>query len=310
MAKLTEQQFIRWTKVTLVLVFFLILVGGIVRSTGSGLGCPDWPRCFGQWIPPTHESELPQNYKEIFKVAGKEIADFDAFKTWTEYINRLIGAFIGLSILVMAIFSFAYKSRDRVIVWGSWAAFVLVGFQGWIGAIVVKTHLAGYMITIHMFLALCLVCLILWLYRRAQGVEAATLSLEHQKTLRILFILSTIQLLLGTQLREAIDVVIKSNPGLLRESWVEQTGWIFYIHRSFSLLLLFFHVKCIRALYSQDKAESHRLNFSFIVTLLSGIGLAYFSFPAFLQPIHLLFALLIVTQYFDCAYFKIRKSSF
>jgi heme a synthase len=227
MIKITEQQFLRWTQVTLVLVFFLILVGGIVRSTGSGLGCPDWPRCFGQWIPPTHESELPDNYKEIFKVAGKEIADFDAFKTWTEYINRLIGVFIGLSILVMAIFSFAYRKKDRTLVWGSWAAFALVAFQGWVGAIVVKTHLAGYMITIHMFLALCLVCLIVWLYRRAQGAQAATLSVEHQGTLRLLFILSTVQLLLGTQLREAIDVVVKLNPELTRDLWVAQTGWIF-----------------------------------------------------------------------------------
>lgn len=308
MMKLTEQRFLRWTQITLGLVFFLILVGGIVRSTGSGLGCPDWPQCFGQWIPPTHESELPQNYQEIFKVAGKEIAPFDAFKTWTEYINRLIGVFIGFSILVMAIFSFAYRSKDRVVVWGSWAAFLLVGFQGWVGAIVVKSHLASYMITIHMFLALCLVCLIVWLYRRAQGDRAANLPFELQGTLRLLFILSTIQLLLGTQLREAIDLVVKLNPELARELWVQETGWIFYIHRSFSLLILFFHYKCIRGLFSRHRKESHRLNISFGLTLISGIGLAYFSFPAFLQPVHLLFALMIVTQYFDSAYFRIQKS--
>lgn len=307
MDRFTEQKFLSWTRITLALVFFLILVGGIVRSTGSGLGCPDWPRCFGQWIPPTDVNELPSNYKEIFKVAGKEIADFDAFKTWTEYINRLIGVFIGFSIFIMAIFSLAFRSKDRVIVWGSWAAFFLVGFQGWVGAIVVKTHLAGYMITVHMFLALCLVCQIVWLYRRAQGEGAALFDQKYQTTLRLLFVFSTIQLLLGTQLREAIDVVVKLNPMLDRENWVEQTGWIFYIHRSFSLLILILHLKLIRTLYKENTQESHRLNLSFFLTLFSGIGLAYLAFPAFLQPVHLLFALMIVTQYFDSAYFRIRR---
>src|SRR5688572_19818512 len=101
---------------TLIAVYVLVLVGGIVRSTGSGMGCPDWPKCFGQWTPPTSVDQLPSNYKEVYaehrhkknqrfakylsalgfqdtadKILTdesiKEEADFNPVKTWIEYLN-------------------------------------------------------------------------------------------------------------------------------------------------------------------------------------------------------------------------------
>src|SRR5688572_22855558 len=118
------RSFRRLTISTLVAVYLLILVGGIVRSTGSGMGCPDWPKCFGNWVPPTSVSELPVDYKDTYAayrdkknkrfakyLAGfgmKETAekllndpgvlkeaDFNPTKTWIEYVNRVIGVIIG-----------------------------------------------------------------------------------------------------------------------------------------------------------------------------------------------------------------------
>ena len=62
---------------TIAATLFLIMVGGIVRAAGAGLGCPDWPKCYGLWIPPMHVSDLP---------SGFDVDSFNAFKTWTELV--------------------------------------------------------------------------------------------------------------------------------------------------------------------------------------------------------------------------------
>src|SRR5262245_14517834 len=124
--------FRRFAIATIAAVYFLILVGGLVRASGSGMGCPDWPRCFGRWIPPTSESQLPADYQERWAEHGYGEARFNVWKTWTEYGNRMISVVIGLLIFVTLIIAFLrYRRDDPTLVWWCLAAFLLVGFAGW-----------------------------------------------------------------------------------------------------------------------------------------------------------------------------------
>lgn len=290
--------------ITIIAVYLLILVGGIVRSTGAGMGCPDWPRCFGQWVPPTELSQLPLNYKEIFKVQGKEIADFDAFKTWIEYGNRLIGVLIGFFVFITFVLSFSFRKQDKLIFYLSFLSFFLVGFQGWLGSIVVATDLKPFIITLHMLLALVIVCLLIYTVTRSYNtifqVEALNNKTSLNKLLLVGLVLMLMQIALGTQVREAIDEISRSLNYTLRDTWIEKIGLQFYIHRSFSLLILGVHIYLMLLLKKNILVKS-KLNVwaNALVGLigaeiLSGVIMAYFAIPKVMQPIHLLLGSLII----------------
>lgn len=293
--------------ITIIAVYLLILVGGIVRSTGSGMGCPDWPKCFGMWIPPTEIGQLPPNYKELFKVAGKEIADFNAFKTWVEYINRLIGVVIGFLIFLTFVFSIYYFRKDRWITYLSFLSFILVGFQGWIGAKVVASDLAVGIITIHMFIAILIVFLLIYTvarsYKNTFEIDGDAIRQKPllNKVLLFAISISLLQVFFGTQVREAVDEVSKSFFNQNRELWIEKLGITFYIHRSFSLVILAVHFYLIYILYRylKDKGIIFKritliLTIILIVETFTGAMMAYLAIPAFLQPIHLFLAVIAV----------------
>lgn len=295
MIELKKQiRFRRFGILTIASVFFLIFIGGLVRSTGSGMGCPDWPKCFGQWIPPSDISELPIDYKTKFAVAGKEIADFDAFKTWTEYYNRLIGAVIGLFVFLTVFFALPYlKSTNKKIFWLSFLAFILVGFQGWIGSIVVSTDLATYMITIHMLIALIIVALLIYTVSASQDFVIYQINpLPGLKTLIwVLLIIAIVQTVSGTQVREAIDEIAKRIDN--RWVWTDNAGNIFLMHRSwswFSLLISIYMMLQFKKIFLRESIlykASLALVLLMCTQALSGAVLANLGFPSQFQSIHL-----------------------
>lgn len=320
--------------ITVIAVYFLILVGGIVRSTGSGMGCPDWPKCFGSVVPPTSVDQLPKNYQEIylekrlaknerfvatleklgFQGTAHQIAndksilveeEFNATKTWIEYINRLIGVLIGFLILLTVWRSLKIWSIDKWITLNSILALILVLFTGWIGSIVVSTNLLHWMITFHMLLALALVAVLLYVNHRSSRFTTSSESISRvpKKVKRILVLgtfLMLIQVVLGTQVREQIDQISTALGNMLREKWVDRVGIDFLIHRSFSLVLLGIHVLYFFWAFkftvrnSKVNLWNQLLMVVLILEIASGIGMAYFGIPAFLQPIHLLLGSLIL----------------
>jgi cytochrome c oxidase assembly protein subunit 15 len=311
------RSFRRLTISTLIAVYILILVGGIVRSTGSGMGCPDWPKCFGRWIPPTSVSELPPNYKEVYaayrerknvrfakylsslgmKETGDRILndptvlqenDFNMTKTWIEYLNRLIGVVIGFLIFAVAINSLQFRKTETKMTIVACLAFVMVGFQGWLGSFVVSTNLTPWTITIHMFVAIVIVALLVYLVHQSSYEKEIHSSLGFWWLSACIAVL-LVQILLGTQVREAIDQLAGSLP---REAWVSNLGGEFVIHRSFSWIVLILHVGLIVRLYKTEGSKAFALTLILLIlgTISSGMGMAYFDVPSFLQPIHLVLA--------------------
>lgn len=323
---------------TVLAVYFLILVGGIVRSTGSGMGCPDWPRCFGQWIPPTDIKELPANYKDIYAQKRKDKneklakyldflgwhelsqkitqdksmyheADFNALKTWIEYVNRLIGVAIGLLIVITLWYSRYYWQDDRRIFGYSFLAFVLVLVQGWLGSIVVSTNLLTGIITLHMFLAI--IILFALIYALMLSFPKSILQIDKKVLKNIEFVvivgimLSFIQIYLGTQVRESIDEIAKKMGETQRMNWVSELGTIFYVHRSFSWLVLGSQGYLFYLIYKnipQKNSVLYRngllLMGCTLIEFASGVSLAYLGMSAYLQPLHLTLAIVVVGSQF------------
>lgn len=319
MSKTAVRKFHKLCLSTLVAVYLLILAGGVVRATGSGMGCPDWPRCFGSWVPPTSVDQLPRDYKEKYSAhrarknekfakylsavgmnaTANQIlndesilqeADFNPVKTWIEYVNRLLGVFVGLLIIGLVLSSFFSRLDYPMLFWVSVATLIAVIIQGWFGSIVVSTNLTSWTITVHMFLALVIVGMIIYLLLESRGKEGSTISQVSPWLVFAALAVLLIQVFLGTELRETMDVLASQRAP--RSTWISAAGSDFLIHRSFSWVALIINGllawKLIKS--SAPKILGHGLIVLILGTFLTGVAMGYFDVPAYLQPLHLMLA--------------------
>ena len=128
-----------------VATFVLIAVGGLVRATDSGLGCPDWPLCFGDWLPP---AEL---------------------HPWIEHSHRLVAAaFVGPLVAAVGLITvFSRRRHDRPLLAAAIVAGVLVIVQSLLGGAVVLQGLAAELVTTHLAMALTVLAAVIFIAERA-----------------------------------------------------------------------------------------------------------------------------------------------
>lgn len=328
-----ERRFVIVNKITIVSILVLILAGGVVRSTGSGMGCPDWPKCFNQYIPPTDVSQLPEGYEQQYIESRKKKNDrfaglldmlglsqlseaikqdksiltheeFNAAKTWTEYINRLIGAITGIFMLLCAIFSFAFiKSRKRIFFFSILNLFV-VFFQAWLGSIVVSTNLLPWVITIHMLLALVILAISIYTYFQAKVLRDSLLLINRSsrafKVLALILVwLTVLQVAIGTDVREQIDSISIQMQGEGRSTWISKLGPSFTYHRDIAVgvfvlnIALFFLVRARYARKSEQSVMANAILTLIVLQLATGFVLAELGIPPYAQTAHLVLASLL-----------------
>ncbi len=269
----------------------LVFTGGLVRVSGAGLGCPDWPRCFGRWIPPTSVTQLPSNM---------EPGQFNFTLAWIEYLNRLFGVLVGLLILVTALLALKHFRRAPRIYLPAVLAVLLVAYTGWQGGQVVEAGLEASQVSVHALLAILIACLMIYVsqqvyyqikpdagggrdYPRSWQREAAAVGL-----------LGFLQVILGTDVRSAVEFFQQSQPLAAGFTWLSQANWLNYLHVVLGLLIIAAGVSLsVRILTSGRQLSALTWQAAWAILLLAalqgalGVLLLTLNTPPVLEILHL-----------------------
>jgi cytochrome c oxidase assembly protein subunit 15 len=328
-----DKLFLRMAGITLVVLYLVILAGSIVRATGSGMGCPDWPKCFGYYIPPTDPSQVEFHEDHSYekgmmiivndtlwransdftsandfnranweKYPVHDYAKFFVQQTWTEYINRLVGALSSLCMTILLFVALLRVRRD----WPTLAILLLgmgvLAFVIWLGAVVVNTNLAPQKITFHMMSSIVLLGVVIYTSARVRVLSGKLEKLLTGKKLRALLIfaifLTLAQIIFGTQVRQQIDAINHNMEGSSRETWIAQLNSIYPVHQIIAIIvvlvnaaLFFFFLK------TKPQGRTKNLVYGILLIMLAeyaaGVFIHNFSIPAFAQPIHLILAMIL-----------------
>jgi heme a synthase len=328
---MVSKKFIQYNWFVLVVTLLVVIAGSVVRTTQSGMGCPDWPTCFGKIVPPTQMKEVlfqPNhtykrkqfiiyndslwyakqkfissntfNYSNWNAYEKHNYAHFNALQTWIEYINRLLGALLGIFVLIQAIWSLRYYKTNKAIVTLSIGLVLLTGFQAWLGKTVVDSNLALLKISLHMFGAIAMLFVSVAIAVFAKQQATIFISKNTYRLLLLLFIMVLLQVVLGTEVRAQIDTIAAQYNYENRPLWIAGLNGWFQLHRLAAMLIVGLAIYLWLQVAANAKAKKLMgwVVFCCLAEIVVGIVLNYINFNPFAQPIHLLISSIILSLLF------------
>ena len=317
----------RLAKISVVCVYLIIVAGSVVRMTGSGMGCPDWPKCFGYYIPPTSADVLefkPNfDYKkgqviqidDIFHYAKRDFTStsnlkienweknttheyntFNVTHTWIEYINRLLTVVAGIPIFLLFLVSLFLFKKHKLLTLIAGLVILFMGFEAWLGKTVVDSNLMPVKISIHLGVAFLIVLILIFgIFKSGHYSLSKTPSKKFKNVLLLAFSLTITQIIFGIQVRQFVDEKIMQI-GYEKANWLNGVDWKFYVHRTFSIIVMLVNT-WLFFINRKKLLNQNLINFVMIIIgleILTGIIMVYFDFPMVSQPLHLVMSGIIL----------------
>lgn len=302
------------------------------------MGCPDWPKCFGTWVPPTSADQLPTNYEKEYlekrkikvsrlaqllenmgmKSKAAELAsvndvmaseEFNVRKTYTEYVNRLWGAITGIFTLLAGISAFQFSKSNKATLFFTWLGVLFVVFNGWLGSVVVDTDLLGGVVSLHFVFAFAAIASFMIAYYWQKNTEGKTTSKIQYLTFAGL-VVSIIQLLSGTTVREKVDAFANNGTPIGLENF-SMLGNVFNVHR----LLAIVSGVILISLFILNKNKTNRPKTSLIllatiaivvIQAITGIANIRFEFPGISQLTHITLGSLTLVSFLYLSIHEIK----
>ncbi len=315
--------FQKLTLAALISLLLLIFMGATVRVTGAGMGCPDWPTCWGLLIPPTHVdqvdfSKLPiEKFQKKAERMGRDPksiteeslrSEFNPRHVWTEFINRLCSMPVGFFSLASFIAAFSFRKNRPLIFWISFASLLLVLANAIMGARVVYSGLAPGIITTHLALAMILICTLTYCVWAGSDQPSRVSFISKAKPAYLLtlalFIAIVVEGISGAQIREMTDEMAKSHLNSPRETWIGEleASWLYLFHRSFSWLILILIIGSFWIARKNQKGGATKIQWAALAIVFSqmflGLIMAQIHIYSWVQLLHVGLAAILLTLAF------------
>ena len=208
--KKIERLFLYWLSVSLILVFFIIIVGGLTRLTNSGLSITEW-ELFSGILPPLDKSTWAFYFEQYKKIPQYELINFnmtlEEFKVifYWEYFHRILARLIGLFFLIPIIYFYFSKKISTKYLNICYLIFILIVFQGIVGWYMVKSGLvedvtvSHYRLSVHLTIAVIIISSIFWLIKNVISKKNKVFFYFSNKNLpfHVLILFIFIQIILG-----------------------------------------------------------------------------------------------------------------